>query len=459
MIKVSIIVPVYNTSAFLSKCLDSIVNQTLKEIEIICVNDGSTDGSFDIMKQYADHDSRVKVIDKNNTGYGHTMNVGLAHASGQYIGIVESDDFISPDMYEKLYEAAIESEAEIVKSNYYEYNLERGIHGELREVLEACYYNKVFAPIGEPNIFHARLCIWSAIYKRDFMERNNIFFHETAGASYQDISFNFKVLAMAARVLLLRDAFVFYRTDSAYSSTNNIKKIFCVADEFKELDDFVETLPENKKQLSKIEVCLKVKTYLWNYNRLASVFQYTFLIRMVEEFKKEYEAGRLVQEDWSTGKWSEIEQIIYHTDTYFYQTCKDFKDHRLQGIMNDMDLNVYKSGLLERFKQYDQIIIYGAGALGKKVLETLSNRRTPIEVTRVAVSDKAGNPEYVKGIPVYPIEDLLDYRKHSIVLVATKEAYLYEIVQNLKLLQFEQIMPVHGILKRCLFDSGFMYDE
>ena len=97
-LKVSILVPVYNTERFLAECLDSLVGQTLKEIEIICINDGSTDGSLGILQRYAKDDKRIRILNKKNTGYGDSMNVGLSEATGEYIGIVEPDDFVEFDI-------------------------------------------------------------------------------------------------------------------------------------------------------------------------------------------------------------------------------------------------------------------------------------------------------------------------------------------------------------------------
>ena len=102
MPKVSVIVPVYNVEPYLRECMDSIVRQTLKEIEIICINDGSTDGSLEILKEYADRDDRIILVDKENGGYGLAMNIGLDRASGEYIGIVEPDDYVALTIYEDL---------------------------------------------------------------------------------------------------------------------------------------------------------------------------------------------------------------------------------------------------------------------------------------------------------------------------------------------------------------------
>ena len=117
-IKVSVVIPIYNVEKYLRQCLDSVVNQTLKEIEIICVNDGSTDSSPAIINEYAAKDPRIVVIDKANSGYGHSMNCGFDLARGEYIGIVESDDYADPDMFEKLYECAAADGLDVVKSGF-----------------------------------------------------------------------------------------------------------------------------------------------------------------------------------------------------------------------------------------------------------------------------------------------------------------------------------------------------
>ena len=111
-IKVSIVIPICNVERYLKECLDSVINQTLKDIEIICVDDGSTDASLSILRTYEKMDTRIKVITKQNSGYGNTMNVGMDIAIGEYIGIVESDDYIEKNMFERLYNTAVQYKTE-----------------------------------------------------------------------------------------------------------------------------------------------------------------------------------------------------------------------------------------------------------------------------------------------------------------------------------------------------------
>lgn len=118
MVKISIIVPIYNAEKYLEQCLQSIKNQTLKDIEVICVDDGSTDSSPQIMDRFQNEDQRFKVIHKSNGGNGHSMNTGLAAATGEYIGCVEADDYIENNMFEKLYMYTNNGTVDIVKSNF-----------------------------------------------------------------------------------------------------------------------------------------------------------------------------------------------------------------------------------------------------------------------------------------------------------------------------------------------------
>ena len=116
--KVSIIMPSLNVGPFIRECIDSAVNQTLTDIEILCVDAGSTDGTAEILQEYAAKDSRVHFIHSDVRSYGYQMNLGLDAATGEYIGILETDDWTEPNQFEKMYEAAKAQDADLVKSNY-----------------------------------------------------------------------------------------------------------------------------------------------------------------------------------------------------------------------------------------------------------------------------------------------------------------------------------------------------
>lgn len=120
IVKVSVIVPVYNSRKYLKECIESIINQDLEEIELILVNDGSTDNSLDICQKYAMKDSRIKIIDKPNGGVSSARNAGILAASGEYIGFVDSDDWIQSEMYSNMYKNIKETGSDICICNYIE---------------------------------------------------------------------------------------------------------------------------------------------------------------------------------------------------------------------------------------------------------------------------------------------------------------------------------------------------
>lgn len=323
MPKVSIVVPIYNVERYLRQCLDSIANQTLEDIEVICVNDGSKDSSLEIIMEYVSKDPRFKVIDKPNSGYGNSMNRGFDMAEGEYIGIVESDDYAEPDMFEKLYNCAKENDLDACKSGfffYYSVPEEKNIPSKIASYIMC---KDVFCPTDDfkslreqIEFFNIKPTIWSAIYKKEFVRENNIRFNETPGASFQDTSFNFKVWALAKRVKLLEECFLHYRQDNESSSINSASKVFCVCDEYREIEAFLEQHPDKKAKLDIVKNALKYNTYIWNYERLSEEKALEFLLVASEEFKRDMLSGMCLKEAYPWYKWNNLNFIIEDPEEY-----------------------------------------------------------------------------------------------------------------------------------------------
>ena len=314
MPKVSIIVPVYNVEKYLRECLESLVNQTLKDIEIICVNDGSTDSSLSILKEYEQKDDRVKVIDKANSGYGATMNIGLNNAKGEYIGIVESDDFANLDMFEKLYDVAIKNNADIVKSDLYYYTKESGKRKAGKISKNLC--DRVFEAKDKLSIFNIFPSIWSGIYKRELLNENNIRFLETQGASYQDTSFSFKVFSCAKRIKCVRDAYINYRFDNDCSSVKQKNKVFAVCDEYDELTRFLNENPEKKQAFNTPKLICQYKSYEWNVRRISDEYKDEFIDRFQSEFKKFLQDGEINKDFYKRVKKCELNLLLKDKNKY-----------------------------------------------------------------------------------------------------------------------------------------------
>ncbi len=222
MPKVSVIIPVYNEEKYLQECLNSVINQTLKDIEIICVNDGSTDGSKEIIDKYAAKDARIKVVNKGNSGYGNSMNRGIEAATGEYIGVVESDDHIMEYMYEKLYSMTENGTVDVVKGNFWDcFDEPDGsvTKVENRERANMPDVERVFTIREYPYLLWGHPSIWSAIYRREFLNQNEIRFEEVKGAGWVDNPFFFDTLCCAKKIRWTKEPFYCYRKNPESSSS------------------------------------------------------------------------------------------------------------------------------------------------------------------------------------------------------------------------------------------------
>lgn len=225
MPEISVILPIYNAEPFLSQCLESIENQTFKDIEVLCVNDGSTDDSLETMRSFAERDNRFIVLDKPNGGYGHSLNYGLNRAKGRYISIIEPDDFIDPKMYEELFAFAEYShhQADVIKGSYWEYFDARSDFGEclrkpniIREMKQTPY---IFSLKEDAEIFVHHPSIWSAIYRKEFLDINNIHFVEPKGAGWADNPFLVETLVKANKIIWVPKGYYYYRQTNPNASS------------------------------------------------------------------------------------------------------------------------------------------------------------------------------------------------------------------------------------------------
>ncbi len=195
---VSIIVPVYNREKFLTRCLDSLINQTLKDIEIICIDDGSTDKSVDILTEYQKKDERVKIILQNQEGVSAARNKGIDISTGDYLGFVDSDDYVDKDFYEKLYKATIETSADVACAGIIRKNEKKCTI--LADYVSKNYFDKIrdkFIAIKYP----ANNYVVNKIYSRSALNEANIRFQE--GVIYEDLFFTPSVIEKLGRVVVV----------------------------------------------------------------------------------------------------------------------------------------------------------------------------------------------------------------------------------------------------------------
>lgn len=204
--KVSVIVPVYNVEKYLSRCLDTLINQTLKDIEIICVNDGSKDNSLSILKKYAQKDSRIKIIDKQNEGLSIARNDGLKYACGEYIGYVDSDDWVDLNFYEKLYTAAKKYNSDIACCNIIRCG--KKIKKYRIKYLKEDFFTDNIAKLKAVKIPKYNY-VWNKIYHRENLIKTQIIFPK--GKTYEDIAWSIQIIYSLNGIVTVPDTGYYYR--------------------------------------------------------------------------------------------------------------------------------------------------------------------------------------------------------------------------------------------------------
>lgn len=205
MAKVSVIVPVYNVEKYLKRCLDSLINQTLSDIDIICINDGSKDSSLQILEQYAQKDSRIVIYNQENSGPSVARNTGLEHASGEYIGFVDSDDWVDLDFYEKLYNSAKNNNADIAVADFIrEHPNKKPKRLKLKE-------EKIYTTPEDKFMIckvHREGCVWNKIYRTEFIKSINLKF--VPKMYYEDRDFTIRSLYFSKKLVTTPNTYYRY---------------------------------------------------------------------------------------------------------------------------------------------------------------------------------------------------------------------------------------------------------
>lgn len=319
---VSIVVPIYGVEKYIHQCIDSILNQTLKNIEIILVDDGSPDKCPQIIDEYAKKDSRIIAVHQPNGGYGRAVNHGIELANGEYIGIIESDDWIEPDMYEKLYENAKKNNTDITKGGFWRYDSTLPKEKQ-NEIWSGANQNLFDAPhtvftIEEyPLLMAFHASIWSSIYRADFIKQIKV--NESKSASYQDFPFMVEALCKAQRISVVHKPFVHYRMENGQNSS---------------------TIRRDERLILMPKQCIVGKEILKNsgkYQTLKEAFYfhaylacYGFYQNIYWKYKKEY-----------LKKYQELMSEIDESFTYKYfsprqiKICKHIQKGHLFGSLFD----------------------------------------------------------------------------------------------------------------------------
>ncbi len=307
--KVSVILPVYNVGKYLRQSLDSLINQTLKEIEIICVNDGSIDDSYEILEEYKEKDNRIKVIHKENKGTGAARNDGLRLATGECIGFVDPDDWVKPNMFERLYNLIKEKNLDIAMCMPDGYDEKNAVNAPFPYFVDANFENII-----DDRIFNWRdlspfsypMCVWNKLYTKELFDKYNIEFAE--GLDFEDHKVIFGTLLTAEKIFFIREKLYVYRfnREGSVLTDNNRRLIDHI-----EIFNIVEDLMKQTNTFNLLRedfLTYKIHNILYYYSMIKEEFKAEYRENMIKSIRE----TNLTDEEYSKlcEKYSELKEIV-----------------------------------------------------------------------------------------------------------------------------------------------------
>lgn len=398
-IKITVIIPVYNVEAFVARCLNSVIKQSLFNIEIICIDDKSTDNSLNIIEEYSNRDTRIICIqNKVNRGLSYTRNVGLRQAKGEYILFLDSDDAIVDGSLEKLYKVAVSQNYQIVFFDFinkYESEcLQRRLNykDKDRSKLEGEWTgSRLFIEMVQTEDMHAQA--WLKLYRRDFLLENELFFHE--GIMHEDIPYAVKAMFKADKVFFIGDKLYEWwrREGSITTAKTSVAHIEGRIKGIVEIIDFVSGCELSESEQTAIE-------------------KYVIgLIRIVKRQLKGFSREQFFKK--------EIEYRLFLEMLMEYEQRIKISDRQRTRIMRNKTVFVYGAGEIAR-QFMREIQLWNIGICG-------------VIVTTIQ------EPLYFYGHKVEPAEAIADCMKDKLVIVAVGQRYHKEIESNLGRLGFHNI--------------------
>jgi glycosyltransferase involved in cell wall biosynthesis len=336
--------PVYNAVPFLDECMQGVLQQSLEDIEVICVNDGSTDGTLAALQAYAAADKRIRVLNKENGGYGHAMNKGIELAVGEYLGIVEPDDIVNTNMYAELYAMAKKENLDFVRSDYMPFwtgSDGKKVFGYERISDDDRLYGCVLNPQTNPNLYRVKMENWTGLYRNDFVKKHEMRFNESPGASYQDNGFWFQTYCWATRIAYINKAYYCYRQDNSASSINQSNKVFAMLDEYMWIRTFVDSHPNHKETWLPIYHLAKFFNCMFSLSLLSEELQPVFLERFSIECKQAIDAGELNKKLFYPDEWKTYNSIAVDWQAFLLE-------YRQKAPERDKDLQRHREHIVAR---------------------------------------------------------------------------------------------------------------
>lgn len=425
MAKVSIIIPIHNSEKYLNECIVSALSQKFREIEILCIDGGSTDSSLNIVNKWMKTDKRIVSIEDPNTSYGHKLNIGIKRAQGKYITILESDDRMLPETVKELYGIAEKFDVDVVDADYYEFFSVKG--KEYKNLQRKCYdqvcYNILIDNTIKENKRIAVNGIWTGLYKKSFLLQENIFLNESKGASYQDLSFLFLTSFLAKSVYHLDVPFYQYRIDNVESSVKDDNKIFEIVGECEFLKENLKKRNILDKTVWKRYYVRKYTAFYWNYCRLSLRARELFLNRYLEELRQDEKKGLINRDMFGGDLYNQTYLLLDDINGFINLVSQNEKEN----------IAVLFSNLLDKVVNRD-IVIFGAGVLGNRIIDLLKQHDS--KIMAICDNSKQLQGKERKGFMIYSVEDAVERFQNAVYIVANRR-HMAEMKQQLRCMGIE----------------------
>lgn len=428
MARISVIIPVLNGAEYIRECMDSIVGQTLSDIEILPIDAGSTDGTVEILEEYALKDKRVKILHSDKKSMGYQYNIGIAASKGEYVGFCESDDYICKTMFEKLYSIARENELDYIKSDF-----DMFIDKDERIFLNyhilagswISLYKKVIRPIDYPELIYRDVNMWNGIYHKEFLQRQEIRQNETPGAAFQDTGFVMQTFLAAKRAMYVHEDANRYRRDNPGSSVYNLKGVINV----------VQEAEFSKKYLSRLNVTDGyVRAVI--FQRFCSVF-FGFYGKLPKKEQFTEDVKDAINR--FAGMVKEIYPAIPYYAADFVGLQHSLSLNALLGDLDGFDIvrkriekaeKDCRNGFYKHIVNYPRAVIFGAGEMGASLYALL--RKNDYEgVAYFADNDKGKWGKRLMGREIVPPEKLMELDNGNTVFIIAMSSHHEAIREQL----------------------------
>lgn len=410
MPKITVLMPSLNVAKYINACMESVLAQTMPDIEVLAIDAGSDDGTLEILQGYAELDTRVKVIRSAQKSYGYQINQGIELAQGDYISIVETDDIIVPDMYEALLLAA-DSDVDYLKGRFVKFvdigneiycTNPIGVSLECNDI-----FGKIIEPRNMPELLVKDIYLWTGIYKREFLYDNRVRLNESAGAAFQDQGFLFQTISSARKAVYIEKVVYRYRQDNGNSSVFNKKGFGYIAGEYAYIERFLRGKDEKWK---KVYYTRMLNQCIGRFEMMAVSGTFwdeaiSDIEMLREKLFKAVEDNVLQPEDMEQYRWKLLELYLKGAKCIYKQCLEDFQKKAAP---------FYR--ILEKIEG-NPVIIFGCGKYGKFIHALIENRK---QGQAIAFCDN--NPDLwnvkVQGLKVLSPDDAVRQQKESVFVIA-----------------------------------------